>query len=105
MFGNLGEIAGLMKKAKDIQSNLKKTKDEMASAEYSGSSGGGMVEVLVSGDMNVKRVVINPQCVSDVDVLEDLVTAAMNDALNKAKLEAQAKMQEITGGIKIPGLF
>ncbi|MCF6176263.1 MAG: YbaB/EbfC family nucleoid-associated protein [Victivallaceae bacterium] len=105
MFGNLGEMAKMMKQAKDIKNNLKSTQEELAVAEYTGRSSDGAIEVLVSGDMMIKKVVINPDCTGNVAILESLVTAAVNDALTNAKLAAQAKMKELTGGLDIPGLF
>lgn len=105
MFGNLGEMANMMKKAKNIQKNLKSTQAELAVAEYNGSSSDGAVKVVVSGDMTIKRVKIAPNCTDNVAVLESLVIAAVNDALGSAKLAAQAKMKELTGGLNIPGLF
>ncbi|QSH42163.1 YbaB/EbfC family nucleoid-associated protein [Lentisphaerota bacterium ZTH] len=105
MFGNLGEMAGMMKKAKDIQKNLKNMKEEMAKAEFSGSCAGGKVEAVVSGDMIVKKVKIASEVTSDAELLEDMVTAAVNTAINNAKNAAQERMNEATGGLDIPGLF
>ena len=105
MFGNLGEMANMMKKAKDIKKNLKSTQAAIAAAEYTGRSTDGDVEVLVGGDMTLKRVFIRPESTENVAVLESLVIVAVNDALNKAKFAAQEKMKELTGGLDIPGLF
>jgi nucleoid-associated protein EbfC len=105
MFGNLGEMANMMKKAKDIQKNLKSTQADIAAAEYTGCSSDGAVKVLISGDMIVKKLEINPDCTGNVAVLESLVIAAVNEALISAKLAAQGKMKELTGGLDIPGLF
>lgn len=105
MFGNLGEMANMMKKAKDIKNNLKSTQEAIAAAEYTGRSSDGDVEVLISGDMTVKRVFIRPDSTENTAVLESLVIVAFNDALGKAKLAAQEKMKELTGGLDIPGLF
>jgi DNA-binding YbaB/EbfC family protein len=105
MFGNLAEMAGLMKKAKDIQNNLKGMKDELANTEFCGTASGDKVQVVVAGDMRVKKVFIAPDAVEDVELLEDMVLVAVNNALDSAKQSAQQKMSEITGGINIPGLF
>ncbi len=105
MFGNLGEMANMMKQAKNIKNNLKSTQEELARAEYTGRSSDGAIEVLVSGDMMIKKVTISPESTENVAILESLVTAAVNDALTNAKLAAQAKMKELTGGLDIPGLF
>ncbi|MCP3965236.1 MAG: YbaB/EbfC family nucleoid-associated protein [Lentisphaerae bacterium] len=105
MFGNLGEMAGLMKKAKDIQKNLKSMKEEMAKAEFSGACADGKVEATVSGDMTVKNIKIAPEVTADAELLEDMVIAAVNTAINNAKNAAQERMNEATGGLNIPGLF
>jgi DNA-binding YbaB/EbfC family protein len=107
MFGNLGEMAGLMKKASQIQDNMKKMKEEMANVEVSGQSGGGQVEVLASGDFKIKKIIVKPECVNaeDTELLEDLILSAVNNALDAAKLKAQEEMNKVTGGINIPGLF
>lgn len=105
MFGNLAEMAGLMKKAKDLQSNLKSIKVELAEAEFTGESGSGRVKAIVSGDMKIKKLTINPDCTRDVTTLENLIATAINNALDSARLNTQAKMTELTGGLNIPGLF
>lgn len=106
MFGNLGEMAGLMKKAKVMQENMKKAQEEVAQMEVNGSSGGGQIEVIVTGDFIIKSIKINPECLdsSDPELLEDLVLTAVNNAVNEAKIQAQGKMSEVTSGINIPGL-
>ncbi len=106
MFGNLGEMANMMKKAKDIKKNLKNVQAELATTEYTGQSSDGAVSVTVTGDMTVKRTMINDTAaMENQGVFEALLTAAVNDALTKAKIGAQAKMKELTGGLDIPGLF
>ena len=105
MFGNLAQMAGLMKKAKEIQSNMPKIKAEIANAEYTASAGGGRVQVTVSGDLPVKKLVIAPELAGNVIMLHDMVLTAVNAALDNAKAGAQAKMNELTGGLDIPGLF
>ncbi|OGV39356.1 MAG: nucleoid-associated protein, YbaB/EbfC family [Lentisphaerae bacterium GWF2_45_14] len=105
MFGNLGEIANLMKKAKDIQKNLKEMQGDLASIECTGESENGMVEVVVSGDLTVKRIFIKEAAMFDREVLEDTVQAAVNNALAGVKAKSQDKLSKLTGGINIPGLF
>ena len=104
MFGNLGEMAKLMQRAKDIQKNMGKVKEELARAEYSGSSSNHLVTAVVTGDFNLKSILIAPEAMNDRELLEDLVTAAVNNAINGARQAAQQKMTELTGGINIPGL-
>ena len=106
MFGNLGEMAGLMKKFGEIQKNMKKMKEELASIEVAGKNAAGQVEVVVSGDFNVKKVYIAPSLVEmkDASILESAVFEAMNNALMQAKTESAKKLSEATGGINIPGI-
>jgi len=109
MFGGLGDLAGLMKKARDLQSNLKGFQEELAAKEYTGSAAAGAVQVVVSGVMEVKQLVIKPEAIdaNDPALTADLVKTALNQALAEAKNAARAKVQEMTGGlgIDLPGLF
>lgn len=105
MFGNLAEMAGLLKKAKDIQKNMQAMKDELAQAEITGSSPCNKVKVVISGDFIVKKLSIAPDCVSDVAALENMITLAVNNALETAKKDAWEKISVLTGGLNIPGLF
>ena len=104
MFGNLGELANLMKKAKDIQKNMAALKEEMARTEFSASSADQEVVVVVSGDFQVKSVKIAPS-IANNENLGNIIAATANSALAAAKSAMQSKMQEITGGMNIPGLF
>ena len=105
MFGNLGEMAGLMKKFGEIQKNMKKMKEDLAAIEVAGKNAAGQVEVVVSGDFNVKKVYISPSLaeMKDAAILESAVFEAMNNALVQAKTESAKKLSEATGGINIPG--
>jgi DNA-binding YbaB/EbfC family protein len=75
-----GNIAQMMQQAQRMQDNLKRVQDELAVLEVTGSAGGGMVSVTLTGKMEVRRVHIDPSVLGDAEMLEDLVTAAMNDA-------------------------
>ena len=105
MFGNLGELAKMMQKAKEIQNNMKKMKAEMAEAEFEGSAPGGQVRAVVSGDFQMKQITIAPEALNDRELLEDQVLCAVRTALDSAKAAMQAKMNEISGGLNLPGLF
>ena len=105
MFGNLGEMAKLMQKAKDIQNNMKQMKQDMAESEFEASSPGGQVRAVVSGDFQLKKLTIAPEAMGDRELLEDQVLCAVRSALDNALNAAQTKMAEITGGLNIPGLF
>ncbi len=98
---NLGDM---MRKAQEVQTRMAEMQEELAQTELSGSSGGGMVEVTLSGKVEVRRVRIDPSLFQsgDVEVVEDLVMAAFNDAKAKVEAHVAEKMQEITGGLQLP---
>jgi DNA-binding YbaB/EbfC family protein len=108
MRGNIGQ---LMQQAQRMQDNLKRAQEELASLEVTGQAGGGMVSVTLTGRMEARRVRIDPQALGDAEMLEDLVTAAINDAVNKANDESAKRMSAATAGMpippgmKIPGMF
>ena len=87
------------------QMKMKKLQEELATREFSGTAGGGAVTVKVNGDQKVLAITINPDVVKsgDVEMLQDLVTAAVNDAIKVAKDTSSQEMSKITGGLSIPG--
>lgn len=93
-FGGGMNMQALMKQAQQMQEQLKKAQEELKASEFVGSAGGGMVKVTVSGAKEVLAVSINPQAIDpdDIEMLEDLVTAAVNDALNKAAAKERELM-------------
>jgi DNA-binding YbaB/EbfC family protein len=97
-----GNIAQMMQQAQRMQDNLKRVQDELAVLEVSGQAGGGMVSVTLTGKMEVRRVHIDPSMLGDAEMLEDLVTAAMNDAVNKANEESAKRMSAATAGMPLP---
>jgi hypothetical protein len=101
---NLGNI---MQQAKKIQERLANIQEEMAEKTIEGSAGGGMVTVVANGRQEVVSIQIEPEVVNadDVEMLQDLVQAAVNDALRKSQEMVQQEMAKITGGLKIPGMF
>ena len=102
-----GGMAQLMRQANQMQMKMKKVQEELALKSYDGTAGGGAVKVTVSGDNQVKSVVINPDVIQagDVEMLQDLIAAATNDALKLAKETSSQEMNKITGGMNIPGMF
>lgn len=97
-------LASLMQQAQKMQETIKQTQEELAEAQVQGESGGGLVKVLMTGKKTVLRVTIDDSLVKeDRDMLEDLVAAAFNDAVNKANALKEEKMAGLTGGIDIPG--
>ena len=97
-----GNIAQMMQQAQRMQDNLKRVQDELAVLEVTGSAGGGMVSITLTGKMEVRRVRIDPSVLGDAEMLEDLVTAAMNDAVNKANEESSKRMSAATAGMPLP---
>ena len=100
------QLAGLMKQAQTMQENMKQAQDAIAAMEVEGESGGGMVKVVMTGRHDVKRVTIASTLLSeDKDMLEDLVAAAMNDAVRKVETASQQKMAGFTAGMPLPPGF
>ena len=96
----------MMRQAQQLQRRMVELQEELESATVEATAGGGVVSVVVTGKMTVESITIDPEVVSpdDVDILEDLVTAAVNEGLAKAQEMANSKMSELTGGLNIPGL-
>ena len=103
----LGGMASLMKQANQMQIKMKKLQEELATREFSGTAGGGAVTVKVNGENKILSLVINPEVIKsgDIEMLQDLVTAAVNEALKTAKDESAKEMSKVTGGMNIPGMF
>ena len=97
-----GNIAQMMQQAQRMQENLKRAQEELANLEVTGNAGGGMVTVTLSGRMEARRVRIEPSALADGEMLEDLIAAAFNDAVNKVNAESQAKMAAATAGMPMP---
>jgi DNA-binding YbaB/EbfC family protein len=98
-----GGLGALMKQAQQMQENMKRVQEELATIEVEGQAGAGLVKVLMTCKYAVKRVTIDPSLVGeDKDMLEDLVMAAMNDAVAKAEAATQAKMAGFTQGLNLP---
>jgi DNA-binding YbaB/EbfC family protein len=103
MKGGLGDM---MKKAQEMQENMQKAQSELASKEVTGEAGGGLVSVVMRGTHEVNRVSIDRSLIGeDVDMLEDLIAAAVNDAVHKVEKTNQAAMQEMTAGLNLPPGF
>ncbi|MCH8827257.1 MAG: YbaB/EbfC family nucleoid-associated protein [Chloroflexi bacterium] len=96
----------MMKQAQQLQKQMVKMQEELEEATVEASVGGGVVKVVVSGKMKVESITIEPEAVSpdDVEMLQDLVLAAVNEGLEKAQAMASDRMGAITGGLNIPGL-
>jgi DNA-binding YbaB/EbfC family protein len=102
-----GNMANIMKQAQAMQQQMAKLQEEAATKTVTGSAGGGMVTVTVNGAMELVGIAIDPEAVKagDVDMLQDAVMAASNDALRKAREMMAEQMKSVTGGLNVPGLF
>ena len=96
----------MLRQAQELQKQMSKMQEELESATVEASVGGGVVKVVVSGKMKIESLTIDPDAVSpdDVEMLQDLVMAAVNEGMEKAQEMAQSKMGALTGGLNIPGL-
>ena len=100
MKGGIGQI---MKQAQQMQANLQKAQEELAGVEVTGESGGGMVQVLMTGRHDVRRVTIDSALMNDdKEMLEDLLAAAVNDAVRKVEKTVQERMTNLTQGLGLP---
>jgi DNA-binding YbaB/EbfC family protein len=106
-----GNIAQLMQQAQKMQENLQRVQQEIAALEVTGTAGGGMVSVTLTGAKECRKVRIDPGVLSDPEMAEDLIAAAFNDASNKVDAASKEKMAAATAGMplppgmKLPGMF
>ena len=101
-----GGLGNLMKQAQMMQENMKKMQDQLASVEVEGQAGAGLVKVTMTCRHDVKRVSVDPSLLGDdKDMLEDLIAAAMNDAVRKVEVTSQEKMGSLTSGMGLPPGF
>lgn len=106
MFKGLGNLAGMVQQARELQQKMAEAKERVAHLRVEGSAGGEMVKAVVTGDLRVQSLTIEPSLIAegDQEVLEDLITAAVNQGLQKAKDAAATEMSEAAGGLDLPGL-
>lgn len=100
----MADFMGMMKKAAELQSKMKAMQDELDHVEVEGTSGGGLVSVRMTAKGEVKAVKVDPSLAkeNEIEILEDLLVTAMNDARRKAEAAMQEKMQALTGGLGLP---
>ncbi|HIM80749.1 MAG: nucleoid-associated protein [SAR202 cluster bacterium MP-SInd-SRR3963457-G2] len=94
----------MMRQAQRLQAQLQKIQEELETLTVEGTAGGGVVKVVMTGKQVVESVSIDPEAAEDVDLLQDLVAAAVNDAFTKTQELASEKMGPLAGGLNIPGL-
>lgn len=106
MFKGLGNLAGMMQQAQEMGGMMKELQAKMAAQRVTGEAGGGMVRVEMTGTQEVVTVTIDPGLVErgEREMIEDLTVAAVNDAATKAKQSHAEAMQELTGGMNLPGM-
>jgi DNA-binding YbaB/EbfC family protein len=97
-----GNIAQMMQKAQRMQENMQKVQEELAHMEVTGQSGGGAVKITLSGKFEARKVSIDPAVLGDAEMLEDLLVAAMNDAVAKVNEESNRRMSAVTAGMPLP---
>ncbi len=101
-----GQLAGLMKQAQQMQENMKRMQDQLATLEVEGQSGAGMIKVTMTCKHEVRRISIDPSVMGDDrEMLEDLITTAMNDAVRKVEVMVNEKMSGMTSGLPLPPGF
>ena len=100
---NKGQLAGLMKQAQQMQDSMRRMQEQLAGIEVEGQSGAGLVKIVMTCKHDVKRVSIDPALLADdKDMLEDLVAAAVNDAVRRVESTVQEKMAGVTAGLPLP---
>jgi len=107
MFGNMGNMNKMMKQVQKMQQDMAKMQEELAEKTVETTAGGGVIKVVVSGKQEIKAIEIKPEAVDpdDVEMLQDLIMAAVNEGLRQSQEMAANEMNKITGGLKIPGMF
>lgn len=100
-----GGLGGLMKQAQMMQENMKKAQEQLAQIEVEGQAGAGMVKIVMTCAHDVRRVSIDPSVMDDREMLEDLVAAAVNDAIRRGEALSQEKMAGFTAGMNLPAGF
>lgn len=105
--GGMGNMNKMLKQAQKMQQDMAKLQEELEERTVEASAGGGAVTVVASGKKEIREIKINPEVVDpdDVEMLEDLVLAAVNEAMRKAEEMVSSEMAKITGGMNLPGMF
>lgn len=99
-------LGDMMKQAQEMQEKMQNMQSELSNVEVNGESGAGLVRIMMTGRHDVKRVSIDPSLLTeDKDMLEDLIAAAVNDAVRRVEEENQKKMSDLTGGLQMPPGF
>ena len=105
--GGAQNMNSMIKQAQKVQDEITELQNDIEAREFSATSGGGVVEVVVTGAKNLKSLTIKPEAVDpeDVEMLQDLVISAVNEAMANVEKTTEEEMNKITGGVSLPGLF
>jgi DNA-binding YbaB/EbfC family protein len=100
----IGDLMGMMQKARELQTKMEQLQQEVAAMEVTGTAGAGMVTVTMTGKSEMKAIRIDPSLIKpeEAEILEDLIVAAVNDARGKAEAALQDRMRDLTGGLQLP---
>ena len=104
--GNMGNMAGMMKKVQKLQADMAKMQEELKKKTIDVSAGGGAVKVAMTGEKQITSLKIDPSAVDpeDVEMLEDMLVAALNETMRQIDEESERELEKVTGGLNIPGL-
>lgn len=107
MFGNMGNMANMMKKVQKLQADMAKLQEELKTRTLESTAGGGAIKIVVNGEKQILSIKIDPGAADpqDIEMLEDMIMAAVNEALKKVDDMMAQEMGKLTGGMKIPGMF
>ncbi|MBE5039637.1 YbaB/EbfC family nucleoid-associated protein [Ructibacterium gallinarum] len=102
-----GNMNQMIKQAQKMQEQMMKMQEEIEAKTYTATAGGGAVQVVVSGKREIQEITLKPEVVDpdDIEMLQDLIVAAVNEGLRKMEADSSAQMGQLTGGLNIPGLF
>ncbi|MDE5620798.1 MAG: YbaB/EbfC family nucleoid-associated protein [Ruminococcus sp.] len=105
--GGAQNMNQMIKQAQKMQDQITELQEDIEEREFSATAGGGAVEVVITGKKTIKSLSIKPEVVDpeDIDMLQDLIISAINEAINNVESTTEAEMSKITGGVSIPGLF
>mgnify|MGYP002675477611 CR=1 FL=1 len=104
---NAQNMNSMIKQAQKMQEEMEKAQEEIKAKEYSTTVGGGVVEITMTGDKTLKSIILKPEVVDpeDIETLQDLIVSGVNEVLRQVESETEEKMNAISGGLNIPGLF
>ncbi len=105
MGGNPQNMNSMIRQAQKMQDQITELQDDIEAREFSATAGGGAVEVVMTGKKTVKTLTIKPEVAEDIEMLQDLVIAAINEAVGQIEQTTEDEMSKITGGVSLPGLF